>query len=232
MKKTNLFVFLSVALLATATSLLADTPFEGKIRLQSKSGKTTQDIDYFVKGEKVRIQVQTSRGEMSGIMDSAKKEMDMFLPGQKMYLSVPMQDVMDAARKAQGDNDHLEKTGKTDTILGYKCEQYIYKGNADTPTELWLAEGLGSFQGIGKMLAGPRGSSRPMNAWEKEILDKGMFPLRVITRDTAGVEQSRLEATAVEKGPQADSLFTIPEGYTKLAMPAGLPGMLMPGGGK
>ena len=47
----------------------------------------------------------------------------------------------------------IEVTGKTDTILGYKCNQFLVKDKG-TITEMWVAEGLGTFMGLGSQGGG------------------------------------------------------------------------------
>ncbi|HKB92099.1 MAG TPA: DUF4412 domain-containing protein [Opitutaceae bacterium] len=226
----NLIRLTVITCLSVFLPLHAADTFEGKIHLQVKNNKSVNEIDYAIKQDLLRIEAQTSRGPVPVIMNMAKKEMIVMMPDQKMYMTMPIKTVTDAVQKASTDNSgKLEKTGKAEKILGYSCEQYIYKDDRQKgTTELWLASGLGTFQGLGNAF-GPRGGNRTAQpAWQKELMDKGAFPLRVITHNEAGAEEFRMEATSVEKTSLPASLFEPPAGYTKFSMPS-IPGITGPG---
>jgi len=123
----------------------------------------------------------------------------------------------------------LEKTGQTEKIVGYLCQLFTLKANGKT-TELWLADGLGSFAGLGG--GNPMGGKPPpKSAWEQALAGVAGFPLRVVEKDAGGKETFRLEATKVDKSAQPDSLFAPPAGYQKFdmgTMMQGLPGGMNP----
>jgi hypothetical protein len=78
---------------------------------------------------------------------------------------------------------------------------------------------------------GSAGQSERDYVWAKE-LEKGVFPLRAVTKDENGKELNRLEATKIENKRLDATLFIVPEGYTKLDIAGvmrGLEGLL---GGK
>lgn len=124
-----------------------------------------------------------------------------------------------------------EKTGEKETILGYSAEKYL-ASSSDGKTDLWLAEGLGSFMMAhgGGPMGGKRGAAAPQ-AWERALAGKDLFPVRVVGHDKDGKENFRMEVTAVEKKPLRDSLFTPPAGYQKFDLGGMMQGMMpgMPG---
>lgn len=215
--------------LACASALSAAT-FEGKVSLGMKSNKEAEQvIDYAMKDGLVRMEPKMAdAGGTAMIMNWAKQEMIILMPEQQMYMVMPMKMPAGAAgARADGPEPTVEKTGKTETILGYTCEQYVTTEGGQT-TEMWITDQLGTFMGLsagnpmgGAMGGGGRGAKGASTAgWEKALKGKeGAFPLRVIARDNKGRETFRLEAKKIEPGPLPASLFTPPAGFQKFSMP-------------
>ncbi len=206
--------------LLTAVQTFAANTFEGKVSLAltAEKGRAT-NMDYSLKGQKVRMDMDAGGSQVASIMDMAKMEMLMLMPEQQMYMVMPMKKPVEQAMEKAGTNTaDIEVTGKTETILGYKCSQILVKDKG-TVTEMWVAEGLGAFMGLGG--GGMFGGGKPANAakWEEALKGKGGFPLRVISRDAKGKETFKMEATKIEAGSLPDSLFSPPAGYQKFAMP-------------
>lgn len=224
---------LLVTVLFAPAALLAAS-FEGKVNFAMTSGREkTQQINYSIKGDKFRIDVPTQKGTGGMIVDPVKKETTMIMEEQKMYMVMAMKDVVAEGGEAKGSDAKLEKTGQTEKILGYLAEKFIAT-DKDTKTELWLAEGLGtfmSFNNSGPMGGGSRrgGGGGAAQSWERALAGKELFPLRVVSKDKNGKESFRMEATAISKETLSDSLFVPPAGYQKFDMGAMMKGM-MPGG--
>ena len=227
---------LAVGALLTAVQTFAAGTFEGKVSLAITASKgRPMNLDYSLKGQKVRMDMQAEGNQVASIMDMAKLEMLMLMPDQQMYMVMPIKQPVEQAIAKQGESTaDIEVTGKTDTILGYKCSQILVKDKG-TVTEMWVAEGLGMFMGLGgggPMGGGMMGGRKSANAakWEEALKGKGGFPLRVITRDAKGKDTFKMEATKIEPGSLPDSLFSPPAGYQKFEMP-NLGGMLKGLGG-
>lgn len=211
----------------TALSSFAADAFEGKITLAMSGDKKgrSQNMDYSVKGKKLRMDMNAEGGQVSTILDTEKMEMTMLMPSEKMYMVHSIQKpVEQAQQQAAKSNVDVEVTGKTETILGYKCNQVLIKDKG-TLTECWLAEGLGAFQGLGSGPGGGGGmfgGKKSANAakWEEALKGKEGFPLRVISRDSKGKEVYKMEATKVEPGKLPDSLFLPPADFQKFQMPS------------
>lgn len=215
--------FLAVGALLTAVQAFAAGAFEGKVTQTITAAKgAPQTLNYAMKGQKLRTDITADGQEMSSIMDLAKLEILMLMPEQKMYMVMPIKKpVEQAVEKAGASTAEVEVTGKTETILGYKCSQILVKDKG-TVTEMWVADGLGTFMGMGNGGGGgPFGGGRKANAakWEEALKGKGGFPLRVITRDAKGKQSFKMEATKIEPGSLPDSLFAPPADYQKFAMP-------------
>lgn len=207
--------------LLLAPALFATDSFEGKVSLLITTAKSKpQTLNYALKGQALRIDIDTGKdGTFGTIMDLGRHEMLIIMNAQQMYMTMPMKGLeakASAAAGAAGSTSQLEKTGKTEIILGYKCEQLLMHDKGHN-TEAWVAEGLGNFMGLGG--GGPMGGGRKPSAWESTLKGQGGFPLRVIDRDTGGKEVFRMEATKIEPGSLPDSLFGPPDGFQKFSMP-------------
>ena len=226
----NPFCFSLLALLLLAPSVFAAATFEGRVTLGFKAVKDKeQAVEYAMKEGLVRMepQMEEARGTAM-IFNWAKQEMIMLMPEQMMYMIMPLRTAAGQPAGQTGNHEQkVEKTGKTETILGYLCEQYLATDRGET-TEMWVTDKLGNFMGVsgggnpmGGMMGGRGGrQSSSGSGWEQAIKGKeGFFPLRVISRDAKGKETFRLEAKKIEPGPLADSLFAPPDGYQKFDMP-------------
>jgi uncharacterized membrane protein YgcG len=219
--------------LLAATHAFGVEAFEGKVSLALTSGKgRVQDMDYSMKAQKLRRDVVAEGRTMSTIMDLAKQEMLMLMPEQGMYMVMPIKKPIDKAVKEAGESTaEIERTGKTETILGYKCDQIVVKDKGAV-TEMWVATDLGTFMGLGGGMGGGggggmgamfgggrKGGGGAGAKWEEVLKGKGGFPLRVVSHDAAGKETFKMEATKIEPGALPDSLFVPPEGMQKFDMP-------------
>lgn len=218
MKKFLPIIF--AAALAVPLALSA-APFEGKVNMKMTGPKGEPvSIDYSLKTGKVRMDMMVEGNATSMIMDLNKNEMTMLIPGQPMYMTMPIPDETPRAGD-KPDEVTLEKTGEKQKILGYTAEKYISKSN-NTTTELWLTDQLGSFIGFsgpGPMSGGRRkGGNSGSQAWEKALKGKELFPLRAVGKSADGKETFQLEVTAVEKQSMADTVFAPPAGYQKFDM--------------
>lgn len=227
------FTLAAVLIAATATPLLAaPASFEGKIKMQMKSDKHTQVIDYSVKPNFMRMDIPLDKGATAtSIMDYTKKEMIMLMPGEKMYMVMPIPDVADdtGKKKRPGREATFEKTGETEKILGYLCTKFISKDEDNNTYEIWAAEGLGTFMGAGGKNPMKRA---PRSAWETELVKNGFFPLRMVGKNEKGKEIFQMEALAVEKQKLPDTDFVPPAGYQRFDMGGMMKGMANPFGGR
>lgn len=217
---------LIVALLAPAAALAAG--FEGLVvfKLTEAKGKS-QEMRYQVKGSKLRIEMPGQQGLGGMIVDPAKRETLVLMSEQKMYMVMKLpEDKAPAAGKAE--DVKLEKSGRTETILGRKAEEFVATAKGEK-TELWLAEGLGAFLSMPSNPMEGKGAAAP--AWERALAGKDLFPLRIVSRGGNGKETFRLEATAITPQALPDSLFVAPAGYRKFDMGGMMQGMI-PGLGR
>ncbi|HYC71277.1 MAG TPA: DUF4412 domain-containing protein [Opitutaceae bacterium] len=195
--------------------------FEGKISFLISSGKNSQNLNYALREDAMRMEIDAEGQTMASIIDLQKREMIMMMPKEKMYMVLPFKETVEKAfNEAELKQHNIEKTGRTDTILGYKVEEYVSKEKNST-SEIWVAEGLGTFMGLSAGEGGPMGGRRKAaaQAWENAFKGKPGFPLRVVTRDAKNKETYKMEATKVEPGKLPASLFQPPADFQRFQMP-------------
>lgn len=207
-----LFRTLVVSFLLAASAALAAPKFEGNISLTLTTGKQKpQALTYAIKDQAIRLEMTTNGLAFVYVMDLSKAQMLLLVPSLRMYMAMPITPPAETAQPSVV----ITKTGRAVTILGYKCDEYVAKDKGVT-TEVWLAEGLGTFMGLGSGNPILGGASKIANSWEDQLKGKESFPLRVVTRDANGAETSRMETTKIEARPLADALFAPPADYRKL----------------
>lgn len=218
--------FAAGALLTSA--LLSAQAFEGSIKMEMKEGKNAVPFTYTMKKDRMRIDITAEEMTMTTFMDLQKKEMIMLMPGQNMYMVMPIKEAAEVAAKAN-QSTPLEKTSETERILGYLCTKYI-STERGTTTEIWAAEGIGAFMGANANNNPMKPAAR--NQWEVELVEKGAFPLRVVSKNRSGKETMRMEVVAIDKKSVPDSTFQVPAGYQRFEMGGMMKGLmkgLLPG---
>lgn len=223
MKK--LLPFLLLLTVVTAPLTLAAKEFEGTIRMTMTDGRgTKRPLDYSIRAGLIRTDVQIGDGQSAtAIMNFAKDEMIVLMPGQPMYMVMPLKRTANQATGHTNDDTAFEKTGETEKILGYDCAKYLVKSKGAT-TEIWATEQLGAFMGLGGGMGGPMGKGAAPQGWEKALTGKNFFPMRVVS-GAGSKEKFRLDVTAVEPKSLPDSQFAPPEGYQKFDMGGMMQGM-------
>lgn len=216
---------LALGLVLFHANLLSARTFEGTVTMQMTAGRDQAlNIQYSVKGGLLRVETQVSQQmTATAIMDLAKDEMIILMPGQPMYMVMPIQKTAEDAAGQTAEDVTLENTGVTDKILGYTCTKYLAKSKEGV-TEIWATHELGVFMGLSGGMSGPMGKNQSAANWEKALKGKDFFPLRVVG-DGKGKQAFRLEATAVERKSLPDSLFAPPAGHRKFDMGGMMQGM-------
>ena len=216
--------FFTLTCVLLGSTLFAAKAFEGHIKMEIRDGKDTMPLQYSVKGNHVRMDIKAEDMTMTSLLDLEKKELITLMPGQNMYMVFPFQEAVEAATKNRNEPD-IVKTNETEEILGYTCTKYISTEGRNT-TEIWAAEGIGMFMGMNTGRGGPMGKQAPRSAWEEEMIRKGFFPMRVVSKNRSGKETSRMEVVALERQSLPDSYFAIPEGYQRFEMGGMMKGLM------
>lgn len=218
--------------------------FEGEIGIAAKSTKDkvpSAPITVFIKAGKLRFDMPKPEGrpptkgyivinaqeKKSIIVDDDKRTAMVFdvskLQQQLGQFGVPTTPQTAAATQTP---PKITKTGHTDTVAGYLCEDWDIQSNDGKRARVCVSEGAASWLDVVSHAV-------PGNLmWAREFLNGQKFPLRVIAFETDGTERDRIEVTKLEKKPLAETLFVVPTGYRTIdleQMMNGLMGGMPPG---
>lgn len=220
MRKIKFALMVLAAVLIVMPLISSKTKFEGKIVMQATGsgawghGGGTSTLNYYVKGDKVRIDMHSARADASIIIDKPDEKMYMVMNAMKSYMEFPMKDMRNSGTESKN-NEKIKKTGEMKKINGYNSEKWIITDDNGT-SEVWMTKELGSFTAF----SSPMGK-QPKSSWQNEIKGSDEFPMLVIQKDKSGKETSRMEIRSVEKQNLDDSFFAVPAGYKEFKMPMG-----------
>jgi hypothetical protein len=219
-KRSIILIFL---LCFSFNHLVAQDGFEGKIKFKITSDDEEMFMDYFIKSDKLRMEMGEHNeaafihtGESSLVlMHEDKMYMDL---DNSIFSKLPgMTDMEDESDENDPQEFDFEKfrTGKTKTILGYECEQWIFTDEEDEgEVEVWVTDELSDFM----LMKSPMGAGYSPG-WSNSVNNSGFFPMLVITRDDDNEVTSRFEATEVNKQSLDDDLFAPPSDYSEMKIP-------------
>jgi hypothetical protein len=182
--------------------------FAGSLKFQftaTNEGKPSkgEQIWYFPAGSENIFGISMNMGQgtaMRGVIDYAEKSMIMFMDGQKMVMGVPF-DLDKTMKDVQNDPKTKvstpKKTGRTKTVLGYKCDEWLTE-NADYNTAVWMTDKLpinsaGFYKIMSQQLAKSTGTPMPSDM-------KGV-PLEVQGTNKKSGEKFAMVCTEVSSKP-------------------------------
>jgi hypothetical protein len=192
------------------TTAIYAQPFEGVLEFTKTTGPVVTSYRYYVKGERIRIEEISARGEVQGIMlvDTRDRTVTAISPERKLYMDVPNM------RLPKDVETTIQKTSDMKDLAGYKCEKWVVKsGPEDRVLTYWVAADAFDFF---VPLLETLNRKDEQAVFFLEVKDnKGVFPMLGIEQKNDGAEVSRLEVTRVTKGVQKPVLFEIPSGFNK-----------------
>jgi Domain of unknown function (DUF4412) len=167
-----------------------------------------------VKKDLMRIDLETSRGVISTVVDFREHRTIAMIAQARMYVVHDLPAGIAALQPTSvAGGTSLKPTGKTDTIAGYSCTEYIADG-PEGRSEIWVTDQLGEYPGLFQWV-GPTGRG-VQQTWEVALRGRNVFPMRVVRKNLSNGSTFRLEVSSVSKGSVPDSLFTIPDGWQKV----------------
>jgi uncharacterized protein DUF4412 len=192
-------------LVAVTATTVAAQGFEGSVTMKMTDDKgQANEITYLLKGGKLRFEAPGGRG-FAGIMDPSTKKLQVIMTAQRMYMEMDLNAAATAAT-ANAKPPKIVRTGKTETIAGYKCEHVEITGDDGAVTDVCAASGLGAFT----MPSMGRGGPPAQQAWQKAMGDNA-FPLKVQKGDKVAIEVTKIEKKSLD-----DALFTVPSDFTNM----------------
>jgi hypothetical protein len=198
----------ALALMCFAPPLAAQS-FEGTVTMNVVTDNGTHSISYMIRGGKMRFDV--GGGQMNVIVDPVAQRMMVIMNAQKMYMERDFGNTVAAVQQQVGEkHPSIVRTGKRETIAGYKCEHVTVTDDDGASVDACVSSELGGF----RMPAASNPMSPQKEAGWMTQLGSTSFPLKV----TKG-GKTIMEVTAIEKKALDAALFTAPEGYQSFAMP-------------
>jgi hypothetical protein len=242
----------------TSSGLAILDGFEGEIDVTAKGksiGKTADKPVNFsldVKGSKVRLDLPQDMegaekmGKAYGILDSDAKKLYFVMDAEKQVIVIDLNKAGDTLKSFKPPTSHatpgaaeppahppkITKTGKTDTVATYTCENWLIEST--DPADKSKAEVCVAEQGTSWFHLPMTGAPAEYAALG-ELVDGKHFPLRAIGYEKDGTtENGRLEVTKIDKKTLDPNLFVPPPTYKQIdlsQMFSGMGGMGgMPGG--
>jgi hypothetical protein len=223
MKRIIFFVALVLATLSTNVR----AQFEGVIDFKHTMGDGAQARNTTVTVSiKDRLMAFTphEKGEIGSgkvIYRGDKHVMWIIDEKKQTYLEIDVADTAADQQNATPDKPKMtiHKTGKTQTILGYPCEEVIVESDNESH-DLWCTSKLGKvFEGVaksfGKMSHG-RGNTGATE-WRKEFMAMNEFPLKTVSTKKGRVTEIE-EVTNIEQKSLPAAMFDVPEGYKQQSL--------------
>jgi len=204
-------------ILIPSSNLCSQTNFEGKVVFQVKNENETNQITYFIKGDKFRIEPQTADkpgGKGVLVYDRKNKMMTMFITERKMYMERPLDlnDKTDTVKKEKTE-PYFKITGKTKKIHGYTCENLVFE-NKGKKGEAWMTKEIGGFL----FFRNPRQKPSSDADWKSAIIAENYFPMVISEITDDGKPNVMFEVLELKVENLSNSLFEPPAGYQKFDM--------------
>ncbi|MEK6754785.1 MAG: DUF4412 domain-containing protein [Bacteroidota bacterium] len=188
--------------------------FEGVLEYKLQTSDRVQIFNYLIKDERVRVEA-ADREETPPIIivDYSFKKTFYILPHREQY--VELGGLQESAAEQQTEEQAgVERTGETDEIEGFTCDQLLVKTETGE-IEIWATKELGTAGTFYTVTNEPPASLTP---WQNVILSQGYFPLRTILKNDEGDELTRFEVSSVKKKSLSESLFRHPTDYEKIGI--------------
>lgn len=213
--------------------------FEGEITMSvsgaSAGTSAPKQMVFGIKSPKVRLDTTGGPAGPAGgegaafIIDPPAKKGYMLIAAQKKAMVIDFDKAKQGAAGLPGgkggavpappsEPPKIEKTGKTDVVAGYECEEWKITSKTSR-VDMCVAEGIRWLD------LGDLGMSSPEVSLAAAATNADRFPLRVIGYDAKGAQTSRMEATKIEKKTLDASRFTVPADYQIIDMAALMGGL-------
>jgi hypothetical protein len=153
----------------------------------------------------LRIEASERGGGNAYLLDYGRKKSYVILSGREQYVEMPaLAEPAKSTTKMAEVN--IEKTDRTETIVGYECDEFTVTAG-DVSVDLWATKEFGT---AGTFLV-PQ-----VFEMQWKFIEMGYFPMKYVLRDSTGEETYRFEVVSVQEKSLSSSLFRIPSGYEKV----------------
>src|SRR6056297_4081460 len=187
--------------------------FEGKIMMVKKTYYDTSYIQFFVKGNQVRIDNYTSNEELGNtLIINTKSEKAYLLDFERMKyteLHIP------PASSEKTDNYKILKTKNFKKINGIKCYQWrVRNREKNSEVAFWVARKDLDF--FNKLIPFLSQIDETYFFYEKIQGKSNFFPFMIVERILLRKEKKRLAVIDIQRTSVGDYQFKIPSNYQEV----------------
>ncbi|MBI5476906.1 MAG: DUF4412 domain-containing protein [Ignavibacteriales bacterium] len=215
-------------LMLTGMTQISVAQFEGaidmKVTMIEEGKPQVMEYSMFVKKDLIASQIKSTGADaMQGkfIFRGDKKVLWILNDAEKNYLEMPTKEFN---KPETGKNENkkspkpkVTKTGKSEKILGYVCEEVIIDEGKEV-THIWGTGKLGNFYGdLMKSFGCMSENAKAELGWEAELEALKLFPLKIVSKENGNITQTQ-EVTKIEAKSIPQKTFDVPSGYTKVPM--------------
>ncbi len=226
--KKHLLSALAVLWLLALSAANSTAQFEGTVRMTAVSdpdgdssvvrstlffrGKNLAAViepDEETGEEGAKFILRGDRGVMWIIVEKERKVIEIPLSGKPRGGASPGHD-------SAGTDYTLEPAGKRKTLAGFDCEEWKADEGEGKTARIWVTAELGElYAGVVKWFDGMSMESQTSgDRWERELAERGLFPLRVLRFDEGELTESE-EVDLVERKKISSSVFEVPGDYAR-----------------
>ncbi|SRR6056297_1594256 len=187
--------------------------FEGKIMMVKKTYYDTSYIQFFVKGNQVRIDNYTSNEELGNtLIINTKSEKAYLLDFERMKyteLHIP------PASSEKTDNYKILKTKNFKKINGIKCYQWrVRNRKKNSEVAFWVArKDLDFFNKLIPILSHISGT---YEFYERIHGKTNYFPFMIVERSLLRKERQRLAVVDIQSTSVNNGMFNIPDSFIEV----------------
>jgi len=207
----RIFALLAVVGILCISKIFANE-FEGTLQVLKTSHYDTTYIIYHVKENKIRIEEYSNTAHFLNLylIDIDDEIIYAIDPEKKLYKQIPSKPSI----PAKVNNIEIIKSDNFIYLNGYRCNQWRVR-NKERNTEIayWVAKD--DFQFYDKMLRLVNYADKMVNYFLFIPGINGYMPMMAIERTVLRDEKSRYEVKRIDREMLDNSIFTIPENYTK-----------------
>jgi hypothetical protein len=213
-----------VALLVAATVAHAGLVLEQEVEQSGgpMPGKTKMTIS--ISGDETRVDVGD---QFSSIANVKTGEVVSLIHPQKIAMQLP-KGAMEEIRKKTAQTvtkPNLKPTGRTDTISGYRCEEYTGTLSGLELT-YWVTKDVPDYKSIREQISKVSGSADPFKGALGNGGDLPGLPVRTVVKSPT-MGSSTMTLLSIKNKDLPAGEFSVPKDYKTMAVPGGV----LPGGG-
>ena len=232
------FAFGFILLVLSATTLFAQ--FQGTVHIKETtyvddSEPTIKNSKIIFLGSSVRVEESSEESSLPDVLivKSNEKKILILMHEDKKYVELDFQvliNLVNGLKGLIGDDDddeddsydepteNVKKTGRSTTLHGYKCEEYVYNDDETTSTA-WICENFADFWKMFKEITDALDTDyNNSRDWFISAIGTNGFPFKITEKDEDGELLSEWEVVKVDKSKPSRSLFEVPKGYKKMSL--------------